>query len=404
MKQGKHIKNLILWIFLAAVLAYFGYAVVSSLYDPLTTATVMEYEAGAGVSATGYVVREETVIDSGYDITILSASEGQRVKAGGNVATGYLSAGAQERQSRITELRSQLSQLDYARQDTATVTDQATLDTQIANSLVSLRKYLTRRDMNSVNAISPELKGLVLRRATSTEDQAALRAQAAALQSELDSLTAQSATDVKPITVEHSGYFSETVDGWETVLTPAMLDSLTMQKYEQLAPAAVSDRAIGKLIESNTWYYVTALTSSQVPKELSRGDTVKLTFARDFYDEIEMTVSRVSDSEAGYKVLVLSCSRYMQDLTLLRNPSADLVFQSYAGLRVPKEAVRVDEEGRAGVYVLEGAVAKWKNITILHDNGESYVVVLDKSSTANLWPGDEVIIHAKDLADGKVVG
>ena len=404
MKQGKHIKNLILWIFLAAVLAYFGYAVVSSLYDPLTTATVMEYEAGAGVSSTGYVVREETVIDSGYDITILSASEGQRVKAGGTVATGYLSALAQERQSRITELRSQLSQLDYARQDTATVTDQATLDTQIADSLVSLRRYLTRRDMNSVNAISPELKGLVLRRATSTEDQAALRAQAAALQSELDSLTAQSATDVKPITVEHSGYFSETVDGWETVLTPAMLDSLTMQKYEQLAPTAVSDRAIGKLIESNTWYYVTALTSSQVPKELSRGDTVKLTFARDFYDEIEMTVSRVSDSEAGYKVLVLSCSRYMQDLTLLRNPSADLVFRSYAGLRVPKEAVRVDEEGQTGVYVLEGAVAKWKNITILHDNGESYVVVLDKSSTANLWPGDEVIIHAKDLADGKVVG
>ena len=48
MKQGKHYTNLILWIFLAAIIAYFGYNVVSSLTEPLTTASVIEYEAGAG--------------------------------------------------------------------------------------------------------------------------------------------------------------------------------------------------------------------------------------------------------------------------------------------------------------------------------------------------------------------
>ena len=117
-----------------------------------------------------------------------------------------------------------------------------------------------------------------------------------------------------------------------------------------------------------------------------------------------MRVERVGSSEAGYKLLVLSCNRYMQELTLMRKPSADLMFRSYTGLRVPKEAVRVDEDGQTGVYVLEGAVAKWKDITILHDNGESYVVELDKSSTAHLWPGDEVILHARNLTNGKVVG
>ena len=93
----------------------------------------------------------------------------------------------------------------------------------------------------------------------------------------------------------------------------------------------------------------------------------------------------------------------MQDVTLLREQSADVVFASYSGLRVPKDAVRVDESGQPGVYVLEGAAAKWKTIEILHDNGESYVVKLDKSSTDNLWPGDEVIVNAKNLYNGKVV-
>lgn len=101
---------------------------------------------------------------------------------------------------------------------------------------------------------------------------------------------------------------------------------------------------------------------------------------------------------------MLSCNQYIQNVTLLRQQSADVVFNSYQGLRVPKDAVRVEDGGQTGVYVLEGATARWKPITILHDNGESYVVELDKTSTANLWPGDEVIIHAKNLYDGKVVG
>ena len=117
-----------------------------------------------------------------------------------------------------------------------------------------------------------------------------------------------------------------------------------------------------------------------------------------------MTVDRISDNQAGFRLLVLSCDRYMQSVTLLRQQSADVIFASYAGLRVPKAAVHVDKNSQAGVYVLEGATAVWKDISILHDNGESYVVELDRTSTANLWPGDEVIVSARNLYDGKVVG
>ena len=40
MKQGKSYFTVILWILLAAIAAYFGYHVISSLYAPLMTATV----------------------------------------------------------------------------------------------------------------------------------------------------------------------------------------------------------------------------------------------------------------------------------------------------------------------------------------------------------------------------
>ena len=402
MKQGKHYLNLIIWIFLAAIVAYFGYAVATSLYTPLTTTTAVEYEAGAGYYATGFVARNESVIRSNYAISVLTVSEGQRVSAGGQVATGYLTDDAQIRQTRIQELSDQLEQLRYAWQYSASVYDQAQLDAQISDSLIALNRYLSRRDMNSADDLVTELKGMVLRRSTGDADTSTLQAQIDSAESELETLQQQAASDTKAVTVSASGYFSGTVDGYESVLTPELLDTMTAQDYAQIAPQETDAAAIGKLIHGDTWYFVTLVPGADA-KEVAKGDRVQVTFARDFYVPITMTVRRIGGNVAGYRLLVLEGDEYMQSVTMLRQQSADVVFNSYSGLRVPKDAVRVDERGRTGVYILEGAVARWKTIEILHDNGESYVVTLDKSSTNNLWPGDEIIVGAKDLYDGKVV-
>lgn len=403
MKQGKHYTTIILWILLTAIVAYLGYSVIHSLYDPLTTVTAVEYEAGHGYYATGLVVREESLIQSSSAITVRTRAEGEHVAAGASVATGYLTDGAQQRQSRIAALRAQLQQLGYAYQYSSNAADQAALDNEIKSSLAAMSRYLCRRDMNSVEDLSPELKGLVLRRSSDDTSPESLQLQIDALQQELDSLLSQAENDTKAVRVSAAGYFSAVADGYENVLTPELLDTLSAREYQSLQPEPVPSGVIGKLIHGDTWYYVTAVPADEA-RDVESGDTVQVTFARDFYEKIDMRVERVGDNEAGVRLLVLSCDRYLQNITLLREQSADIVFASHPGLRVPKDAVRVDESGQPGVYVLESAVARWKPISILYDNGESYVVALDKSKTSNLWPGDEVIVHAKNLYDGKVVG
>ena len=188
MKQGKHYTTVILWILLIAIAAYFGYSVVTSIHQPLTTATVMEYEAGSGYYAAGFVVRDETVIESEYGITVLTAKEGARVAAGEPVATGYLTGDAQDRQSRITELTSQLEQLNYAYRSSSSIADQAALDSEIVSDLTAFSRYVSRRDMNSIADLSPELKGLVLRRSSDESATTVIAAQITATQNELESL------------------------------------------------------------------------------------------------------------------------------------------------------------------------------------------------------------------------
>ena len=401
MKQGKSYFTVILWILLAAIAAYFGYNVLSSLYAPLMTATVTPYEAGAGYYASGFVVREEELLYSQYGTTVLNCAEGAHVAANDTVATGYRSEDAKTRQTRIDELSGQIEQLQYAWSAVSSVYDQAALDADIAGDLAQLSRYLALRDMNSVSDLSPELKGLILRRTGSDSDSGSLQARISTLQAELETLEAQSAGDTSAILAGKAGTFSAAVDGYESVLTPERLMEMTVAEFESVQPDETDANAIGRLVTSATWYYACVVPASEL-SGVEEGNRATLTFARDYYQPVTMRVARLGGNEAGSRLLVLSSDRALQNVTLLRQQSAEIVFTSYSGLRVPKSAVRV-ENGQTGVYILEGTLAKWKPITILHDTGESYVVTLDTSSTNNLWPGDELIINAKNLYDGKVV-
>ena len=403
MKQGRRYTTLILWIFLAAIVAYLGYHVSTLLRDPYTTTTAIEYEAGAGYYATGFVVRDETPIASDYDITTVTAAEGARVAANEVLATGYLTADAQARQTRIAQLHAQIEQLGYAGQYSTSVADQAKLDAAISNALTQMTRYLARRDMNSLQDGAAELKGLVLRRESSDSDAELITRQLENAQTELQILQSAAEQDTAQITAPKAGYFSAVVDGYESVLTPEALETMTVREFDVLAPEDVGEAWAGKLITGDRWYFVTSIPAGELA-DVEAGDSVRVTFARDFYGEIAMKVERVGQNEAGFRLLVLSSREYMQSVTLLREQSADVVFIQYTGLRVPKDAVYVDETGQPGVYILESARARWKPISILHDNGESYVVELDKTKTENLWPGDEILVGAKNLYDGKVVG
>ena len=55
------------------------------------------------------------------------------------------------------------------------------------------------------------------------------------------------------------------------------------------------------------------------------------------------------------------------------------------------------------MYTLTGVQAEMKNITILEESGDYYIIKNEASSVSALHEGDEVIVSAKNLYDGKVV-
>ena len=401
-KSGKFYNRIIVLIAVAALLFYAGYMAWNYFRDPLSTILAVEVSVSEGRSVEGWVVREEQLLTSSSAITVPERSEGEKVGAGQVVAMGYSDADAQTRQDQIETLSAQLEQLTYATTVAAEAGDTTSLDDAVFQQLTDWAKLTAGQSLSESVDVSTALKGLILRHGADDGALTTLNSQIAQLQSQLTALETQAVGDTTSINAPVAGYFSADVDGYEQVLTPELLSTMSIAQLESLEPAAIDSNAFGRLITSSRWCYVAAVPTENL-EDLEVNDTVTVQFAISGSESLPMQVERLGDDENGQSLLVLSSESSLQSVTLLRRQQADIILRSHHGLRVPKEAIRTDEAGNTGVYILETTSAQWKPVTLLYDDGDSYVVALDKSATDNLWPGDEIIVNAKELYDGKVV-
>ena len=400
-RRGRGTLGIAVVLFACALMVWLGFGIFSGIDTPIQTVQAAEYTAHAGHTADGYIIRTESVLISPREINSLLLTEGQKTAVNQPVAVGYTSLAAQQQRLAVEELESELEQLNYAG-SASSVYDQALMDAEIMELLFDAARDLNGRDFAALEKSAPYLKGLVLRRYSTEEELAAIRQAAENTRGRIRTMQQELTGSVEYICAPGAGYFSGIVDGYEAVLTPRNMTTLSVSQLEALTPAATHARAVGKLITGEIWYYLCTVPENRL-EDTWIGDTVTVRFGGDHSRAAEMELIHISQAENDKCIVVLSTDRFMPEMTALRALRAEVIFRSYSGLRIPKQAVRVEKDGTVGVYLLEGPNVIWKNVELLYDNGESYIVRLDKSSTDNLWPGDEVIISAADLFEGKVV-
>ena len=206
-----------------------------------------------------------------------------------------------------------------------------------------------------------------------------------------------------------SGTYSAVADGYESVLTPEVLETMTPSQLSSAAPQSVST-TVGKLIQGSAWYFA-ANVNEKDAASLKENSRLTLRMASGVGFDLPVTLTRISAAENGKCLIVLKSTRYLSYMTLLREQNAELIISAYDGLRVPKNALRVDENGVSGVYCLVGRVAYFKPVSIVYQ-GSDYCLVEpgtieaateSQKSLYTLRPNDEVIVSAGELYNGKVV-
>ena len=415
MKDGSAVTKLIMLFLAACMAAYLGAHIWQGMTTSLVTAVAYSYQVNDSEEADGLLTRWEQVLPGVGGIADVTPGEGERVGKGQTIAEVYRDGQALERKARIQALTLEAELLEDAMSQTAAQTGTAELEQAVVRAAVSLRANVSAGDFGRLEDQILDLKRAVLRR-DYTYGQSVDGGRLAQLNRELATLNKQSEQETRRVRADQAGTYSAQVDGFETIIDPERAQTLNVAGLEELLErkSQLDDTALGKLITSNRWGLVVAL-SKQRAEKLVPGHEVAVRFTGDFEKDVPMRIDSVGKPEGDRCVVVLSTDRYLSSTTLLRRQTVEVIFRQDEGIRVPKESVHIltetttDESGkqvqtrRTGVYAVINNRAEFKQVQVLAQGGQFYVVkALDEGKLA-LRAGDEIVLRGKDIRHGSVV-
>lgn len=419
MKQGKPVITVAIAAIAVALVIYFGFYVAKVFSEPYTTALAYTYTSNDSAEAVGILVRQETVLPAQTGIVDVTRSEGEKVGVGQSVAQVYRDSQAQTNQADLEALADQIQLLEYS-SDGGGVDSAAKLDENILQAVTALHAASGVGDYNQLEDQARTLKSTVLKRGyvygngLGAEE---LSQKLNDLKSQYAALKQQTSSSTSSVRAPQSGVFSTLVDGYETAVTPQTVFQLTPSSLSALLAGQGKETGggMGKLITSTRWYFAAALPVS-VAERLKEGSTGTLRFSGDFDQDIDMRVDQVGQAEGDKSVVVFSTDRYLSQTTLLRQQTAELIFNSWSGLRIPKQALRMEkstytdketgqevQNNRLGVYALLGGRAEFKTVEVVTEGDDYYVVRSTTDESDALRAGDEVIVRATELYNGQLL-
>ena len=201
-----------------------------------------------------------------------------------------------------------------------------------------------------------------------------------------------------------AGYFVNRVDGYETTLTISNLSKLsTAALSEQMALKVENDSSsCGKIVSGYEWYMACILPDSYYNVlGVGRSLSIRMSFVLD--ESVPVTVYACNKDNQGNVAVVFRCDQMNSALSTIRKESVEIQLVEHTGLKVPKNAVIVNEEQQAGVYIRSGNVVSFRKIEQIYSQPADYIVckIVDDKDYLQMY--DDIIVNGRDLYDGKII-
>lgn len=390
---------------------YFCYHLFNGFAPEIRTEMALEASAQDTLTLEGYLFRDETVVYSSFAGTVdYAVADGARVGIGDVLARVYAAADDGSIRRRTVEIDGQIKLLEASNiGEGVVISDTAATDARIDSLLYALRDDLADGRLDYARR---ELDGLLIqlnKREIITGGVQNYNDRIATLEAEKNALTARLSGSVQEITGTHSGYFFYGVDGYESLFDADALGTMTLDDFAVLKgtePRPVSAGAVGKLLDSYTWYVAVPVERALLDR-FDEGGHYRLTFPYNYNLTLEMTLARaVTEYEREDAVLVFACTSMPEGFSYLRVQNVEITMRAQSGLLVPEEAVRI-VDGVTGVYILHGGKVEFRRIEILLQRDGDCIVdatlKAGKDEIPFLAPYEHIITAGKALYDGKVL-
>lgn len=363
------------------------------------------------------IIRDEKIITSSGGNIVSAVKDGNRVGAGTTVAYSFANSDAASSVVRMNEISELLDYYNGLLAKTASVTGStAVFDERISSELYQLAALSSSGMFASLNDAKKGIRDAITSRQTATGTELDLTDTITALQNEYNSLKGKAAGFAE-IKSDISGYYISGTDGCENILDYNSVDSWTLEDVEKALsaePKATSPSDVGRIVHGYYWYLVCVLPTDKI-NNLSEGSRKKISFSETAAEDITAEVYSVTaDGKSGKSVVVFRCNKMNEEVASLRMEEARIILQQIDGYRIDNRAIRVNEKGEKGIYILSGMKAQFKKIYNIPYSTDEYSIVeippkfdkddnaIDQSLYVRLY--DEYIVEGKDLYEGKIIG
>lgn len=373
------------------------YAILGRTYQ---TETAISASMEDTVPLSGIAMFDAVPVSGGGSLGYL-VEDGERVTEGTVLAEIYTDP-AQSTQ------REELDRLDriidlLTKSENSVGSDLALLTAQTRTALFNL---LDQLDTASYTGMSDAIDEFLLaqnRLQISTGQSSGFAATLADLQTQRDAAAA-ALEGLQTITADRNGYFISTAAALPLDLTEDTLKSDTAaalsERLQQEIPTTGSDLA-GRIVTGFSWRFY-GVCDLDTAARFDGVTSVKIRVPGKQDEALDATVTEVAaDETAGLAKITLECRTINADVLRLGREDAEIVLNTYKGIRVSKRAMHI-VDGERGVYVKYGSLQRFRRIVVLFED-ENYLLLDPEAEDNEVRLYDEIIVEGPNLQDGGLV-
>lgn len=360
-KEKKKKKNIIMNVVFLIIIIYIIYAVYLIVKTPTDTITLKTGTLTVEESATGYIIRDETIVKgNSYKNGIYQiVAEGVRASKNQTIFR-YYGKNESELQSKIDEIDVKLQEAMKEEENTIISTDIKTLESQIDEKLQELKNTT---DVQALAEYKKEISEIMIKKAKIAGETSQSGSYIKKLIEQREEYEEELLEGSEYMTAPVSGVVSYRVDGLENVLTTDSFDKLTAESLEQL------DVKTGKIVSTsnenakiidNFGCYIATVLDSDTAKKTEEGDSVKITLSSG--SEIKANVYSIKTEDDGRVIVIFKISTLSEELISYRKISLNITWWSYSGIKVPNSAILDGEDGLK--YVVKKTTNGTSNVLV----------------------------------------
>lgn len=405
-RRNKGWQAIVTTILVFAVLFYVGYQAYRSIYSGIDTELAVVHSVYESIETEGLVYRTETLIPAVRDGEPYYAIEnGTRVAKNSVIASVYADAESGRIEQQIAEIESQIAAFKAIKADAES--GRLSLDVineQTTDALLELISTSEAGNLSDTSNYTFTILSLLSKKALVTGKEVDLPSKIEELEGKKAELKALYQKPISKIQAPVAGYFADRVDGYETVLSTEDLSKMTTSVLRETmdTPPQTDLSACGKIVSGYEWYMACTVPDSYY-NMLNVGRSLSLRMSLVLDESVPVTVYACNKDNKGNMAVVFRCDRMSAALSTIRKESIEIQLVEHTGLKVPKDAIVVNEDQQAGVYIRSGNVVAFRKIEQQYSQPADYAICKIVNKEGYLQMYDDIIVGGRDLYDGKII-